>query len=138
MTFFTGDKISKANCGEGNNNKVDWLKRAPALDVLEDDGWQGHKDETAKQDEEQRGDDADLCLADFPLLWWEEKTNKPCLWRERMNSCDEHCHDMWVLKRGFEVPVTHGICFLTVTMLLFSRCDYSSILTMHGIFLLIP
>ena len=36
--------------------------------MLEDDSRQGYKDEAAEQDEEQRGEDADLCLADFPLL----------------------------------------------------------------------
>ncbi len=68
MTFFTGDKVSKADGGEGDDDEVDGLQRAPALDVLEDDDWQGHEDEAPEQDEEQRGEDADLCLADFPLL----------------------------------------------------------------------
>lgn len=68
MTFFTSDKVSEADCGEGDDDKVNGLECAPALDVLEDDGWQGHEDETPKQDEEQRGEDADLRLTDFPLL----------------------------------------------------------------------
>lgn len=67
-TYFTGDKVSEADRGEGDDDEVDGLQRAPALDVLEDDGGQGHKDEAAKEDEEQRGEHADLCLADFPLL----------------------------------------------------------------------
>lgn len=36
--------------------------------MLEDDSWQGHEDEAPEQDEDQRGDDADLRLADFPFL----------------------------------------------------------------------
>lgn len=36
--------------------------------MLEDDDWQGHEDEAPEQDEDQRGYDADLRLADFPLL----------------------------------------------------------------------
>lgn len=67
-TIFTRDKVSEADCGEGDDDKVDGLQRAPALDVLEDDGGQGHEDEAAEEDEEQRGEHADLCLADFPLL----------------------------------------------------------------------
>lgn len=39
--------------------------------MLEDDGRQRYEDEAAEQDEQQRGDDADLGLADFPLLWAE-------------------------------------------------------------------
>lgn len=68
MTFFTSDKVSKANRGEGDDDKVDGLQCAPALDVFEDDCWKGYKDKTPKQNEEQRGDDTDLRLADFPLL----------------------------------------------------------------------
>lgn len=67
-TFFTSNKISKADGGKGDDNKVDGLERAPALDVLEYDGWQGHKDEAAEQNEEERGENANLRLADFPLL----------------------------------------------------------------------
>lgn len=74
MTFFTSNKVSKADGGQGDDDKVDGLERAPALDVLEDDGWQGHEDEAAKQDEEQCGENADLRLADFPLLWGDEGT----------------------------------------------------------------
>lgn len=69
VTFFTSNKVSKAYRGKSDDDKVDGLECAPALDVLEDDGWQGHKDEAAEQDEEQRGENADLRLADFPLLW---------------------------------------------------------------------
>lgn len=36
--------------------------------MLEYDGWQGHKDEAAEQNEEECGENADLRLADFPLL----------------------------------------------------------------------
>lgn len=72
MTFFTGDKVSKADGGEGDDDEVDGLECAPALDVLEDDGWQGHEDEAPEQGEEQGGEDADLRLADFPLLWGDE------------------------------------------------------------------
>lgn len=54
ITFFTGHKVPKADGGEGDDDKVDGLQRAPALDVLEDDGRQGHEDEAAEQDEEQR------------------------------------------------------------------------------------
>lgn len=68
MTFFAGNKVSKADRGESDDHEVDGVEGAPSLDVLEDDGRQGHKDEAAEQDEEQRGEDADLCLADFPLL----------------------------------------------------------------------
>lgn len=68
VTFFTSNKVSKADRREGDDDKVDGLQCAPALYVLEYDGWQGHEDEAPKQDEEQRGEDADLCLADFPLL----------------------------------------------------------------------
>lgn len=68
MTFLSGDKISEADGGEGDDNKVNGLECAPAFDVLEDDGWQGHEDEAPEQDEEQRGDDSDLRLADLPLL----------------------------------------------------------------------
>lgn len=68
MTFFSGHKVSEANGGEGDDDKVDGLERAPAFDVFENDSWQGHEDEAPKQDEEQGGDDTDLCLADFPLL----------------------------------------------------------------------
>lgn len=68
MTFFTGNKVSEADGGEGDDDKVDGLEGAPAFDVLEDDGRQGHEDEAPKQDEEQRGDDADLRLADLPFL----------------------------------------------------------------------
>ena len=68
MTFLSGDKVSKADGGEGDDDKVDGLECAPAFDVLKDDSWKGHKDEAPEQDEEQRGDDSDLCLADFPLL----------------------------------------------------------------------
>lgn len=68
MTFFTGYEVSKADRGESNDDKVDGLQCAPAFDVLEDNGWQGHENEAPEQDEEQRGDDTDLCLADFPLL----------------------------------------------------------------------
>lgn len=53
VTFFTGHKVPKADGGEGDDDKVDGLQRAPALDVLEDDGRQGHEDEAAEQDEEQ-------------------------------------------------------------------------------------
>lgn len=53
ITFFTGHKVPEADGGEGDDDKVDGLQRAPALDVLEDDGRQGHKDEAAEQDEEQ-------------------------------------------------------------------------------------
>lgn len=67
-TIFTRDKVSEADRGEGDDHEVDGLQRAPALDVLEDDGGQGHEDEAAEEDEEQRGEHADLCLADFPLL----------------------------------------------------------------------
>lgn len=74
VTFFPGDEVSEADRGEGDDYKVDGLERAPALDVLEDDGWQGHEDETPEEDEEQGGDDADLRLAYFPLLWGEKKT----------------------------------------------------------------
>lgn len=42
--------------------------------MLEDDGRQGHEDEAAEQDEEQRGENADLRLADFPLLWGDKGT----------------------------------------------------------------
>lgn len=73
MTFFPRDKVSKADRGESNDYKVDGLERAPAFDVLEDDGWQGHENEAPKQDEEQRGDDTDLRLADFPLLQRDKK-----------------------------------------------------------------
>lgn len=41
--------------------------------MLEDDGRQGHEDEAAEQDEEQRREHADLRLADFPLLRGHEK-----------------------------------------------------------------
>lgn len=68
ITFFTGHKVPEANGGEGDDDKVDGLQRAPALDVLEDDGRQGHEDEAAEQDEEKRRENADLRLADFPLL----------------------------------------------------------------------
>lgn len=68
MTFFSGHEVSKANGGEGDDDKVDGLERAPAFDMFENDSWQGHEDEAPEQDEEQGGDDADLCLADFPLL----------------------------------------------------------------------
>lgn len=68
VTFFSSDKVSKADGGERDDDKVDGLESAPLFDVLEDDGWQGHEDEAPEQDEEQRGDDANLCLADFPLL----------------------------------------------------------------------
>lgn len=68
VTFFTSNKVSEANCSEGDDDEVDGLERAPALYVLKDDGWQGHEDEAPEQDEEQRGEDADFRLADFPLL----------------------------------------------------------------------
>lgn len=42
--------------------------------MLEDDSWQSHEDKAPKQGEDQSGEDADLCLADFPLLKREEKT----------------------------------------------------------------
>lgn len=54
ITFFTGHKVPEADGGEGDDDEVDGLQRAPALDVLEDDSRQGHEDEAAEQDEEQR------------------------------------------------------------------------------------
>lgn len=36
--------------------------------MLKDDGRQSHEDQAAEQDEEQRGENADLRLTDFPLL----------------------------------------------------------------------
>lgn len=69
VTSFPGDKVSKADGGERDHDEVDGLQRAPALDVLENDGGQGHEDEAPEEDEEQGGDDANLRLADFPLLW---------------------------------------------------------------------
>lgn len=68
MTFFASDKVSEADGGESDDHEIDGLQRAPALDVLEDDGRQSHEDEAPEQDEEQRGEDADLRLADLPLL----------------------------------------------------------------------
>lgn len=76
ITFFTGHKVPEADGGEGDDDKVDGLQRAPALDVLEDDSRQGHEDEAAEQDEEQRGEHADLRLADFPLLRGDETTSE--------------------------------------------------------------
>lgn len=72
LTFFTSYKVSKSNCSEGDDHEVDGLQRAPALNVLEDDDWKGHKDEAPKEDEEYRRDDAYLCLADFPFLQGEK------------------------------------------------------------------
>lgn len=68
VTFFSSNKVTKADGGESDDDEVDGLECAPAFDVLEDDSWQGHEDETPEQDEEQRGDDTDLCLAYFPFL----------------------------------------------------------------------
>ena len=52
LTFFSGHEISKAYSGEGDDHEVDGLQRAPAFNVLEDDGWQGHEGEAAEQQEE--------------------------------------------------------------------------------------
>lgn len=68
LTFLPGHKVTKANGGEGDDHKVDGLQRAPALDVLKDDGRQRHEDETPKEDEQHRGNDTYLGLADVPLL----------------------------------------------------------------------
>ena len=68
MTFFSGNKVPEADGGESDDDEVDGLECAPAFNVLEDNSWQGHENETPEQDEEQRGDDTDLCLADFPFL----------------------------------------------------------------------
>lgn len=73
LTLFAGDKIPKADGGEGDDDKVDGLQRAPAFDVLEDDGRQRHKDEAAEQGEEYRREDAHLGLADLPLLLTTER-----------------------------------------------------------------
>ena len=67
-TFFPSDKVPESDRGEGDDNKVDGLQSAPALNVLEDDDWQRHEDEAPEQDEDQSGDNADLRLADLPLL----------------------------------------------------------------------
>lgn len=75
VTFFSCDKVSKTDGGERDDDKVDGFEGAPAFDVLEDDSRQGHENEAPEQDEEQRGDDSDFRLADFPLL-------KEQLWRE--------------------------------------------------------
>lgn len=68
ITFFSDDKVPEADGGEGYDDEVDGLERAPVFDVLEDDSWQGHEDEAPEQDEEQGRDDTDLRLADLPLL----------------------------------------------------------------------
>lgn len=72
ITSFSCHKVPEADGGEGDDDKVDGLQRAPALDVLEDESGQGHEDEAAEQDEEQRGEHTDLRLADFPLLRGDE------------------------------------------------------------------
>lgn len=86
LTLFAGDKIPKANGCERDDNKVDSLQRAPAFDVLEDDGGQRHKDEAAEQGEEYRGEDAHLGLADLPLLL--TRVRKQCPSREGEDRCD--------------------------------------------------
>lgn len=73
LTLFAGDKVPEADGGECDDHEVDGLQRAPALDVLEDDGGQRHEDQAAKQGEEHRGEDAHLGLADLPLLWASER-----------------------------------------------------------------
>lgn len=75
MTLFSGHKVSEANGGECDDDKVDGLECAPAFNMLENDSWQGHEDETPKQDEEESGEDTDLCLADFPLLKIKKKND---------------------------------------------------------------
>lgn len=47
-TFFSCDKVSKADGGESDDDKVDGFQCAPAFDVLEDDDRQGHKDEATE------------------------------------------------------------------------------------------
>lgn len=100
MTFFPGDKVSEADRGESDDDEVDGLERAPALDVLEDDGRQGHEDEAPKQDEEQRGEDADLRLAHFPLLWRGDK-------KERIVG-DFHMQDIKLLMKAEREEMKHS------------------------------
>lgn len=64
----TRDKISKANCCQGDDDKIDGLERAPSLDVFEYDSRQSDEEKTAEQNEEKRGDHADLRLTHVPLL----------------------------------------------------------------------
>lgn len=67
-------KVTKTNCSQSDNHKVDGLQGCPSLDVFEDNSRNGHKDNAASQDEEDGRDHPDLCLAH--LFFLENGQNK--------------------------------------------------------------
>lgn len=67
-------KVTKANCSQSDNHKVDGLQGCPSFDVFEDNCRNGHKDNAASQDEEYGRDHTDLCLAH--LFFLENGNNK--------------------------------------------------------------
>lgn len=68
MSLTTCHIVSDSHSGEGDHNKVDGLQRGPALDVFEDNSWDGDKDDTAGQDEQDGGRHSDLGLTDLPVF----------------------------------------------------------------------
>lgn len=73
VVLFTCHKVPKTNSSQGDDDKVQGLQRRPALDVFKDGCREGHKQQAAKQHEQQRGYDPDLCLTDLPMLHGKEK-----------------------------------------------------------------
>lgn len=57
--------VSYSHCGKGDHYKVDGIQRGPALDVFEDNSWDGDEDNAAGQDEQDGGRHSDLSLTDL-------------------------------------------------------------------------
>lgn len=60
--------VTKSNGCQGDNHKIDGVQSAPAFYVLEYDGGKSHKEDTAEQDEDDGGNDANLGLTNIPFL----------------------------------------------------------------------
>lgn len=60
--------VSNSHCGERDHNKVDGFQCGPALNMFENDGWNGDKNNAASQDEQDGGRHSDLSLADLLVL----------------------------------------------------------------------
>lgn len=60
--------VPESNGRQGDNHKIDSVQSAPAFYVLEYDRRESHEEDTAEQDEDDGGNDANLGLANIPFL----------------------------------------------------------------------
>lgn len=67
--------VTYSNCCQSDDDKICWLQSCPALNVFEDHSWDGDKQDTASQDEEQSGGHTDFSLTDLVvLILWDKVT----------------------------------------------------------------